>query len=178
MPTKILSAKFVISSPNLALCPDTDMPEYAFIGRSNVGKSSLINALCEKKELARTSPKPGKTQLINYFEIESRDDEKDTQTWNLVDLPGYGYAKVAKDVRKEWEHIIEHYMVKRKNLAHVFVLIDGRHTPQRSDLDFVYGLASFHIPFSLVFTKIDKVSQKDLSANIKLFLQELSKITE
>lgn len=176
MPTRIISSKFIISSPNLALCPDTEMPEYAFIGRSNVGKSSLINALCEKKELARTSPKPGKTQLINYFEIESRDDENKNQTWNLVDLPGYGYAKVAKDVRKEWEHIIEHYMVKRKNLAHVFVLVDGRHTPQKSDLDFAYGLHSFHIPFSLVFTKIDKVSQKELSANIKLFTQELHKL--
>ncbi|MBP6911378.1 YihA family ribosome biogenesis GTP-binding protein [Patescibacteria group bacterium] len=173
MPTKILSSKFVISSPSYDLCPPAEMPEYAFIGRSNVGKSSLINAICGKKEFAKTSPKPGKTQLINYFEIESKDDENNIQNWHLVDLPGYGYAKVSKEASNARQGMISEYILRRKNLKRVFVLIDSKIPPQHSDLAFISRLNSSHISFSLVFTKSDKVSQKELSANVKAFMNEL-----
>ncbi|MEI7477367.1 MAG: ribosome biogenesis GTP-binding protein YihA/YsxC [bacterium] len=178
MTVSILSSKFITSSPNFALCPPADKPEYAFIGRSNVGKSSLINAICEKKQLAKTSVKPGKTQLINYFEIESKDEEGRNKIWYLVDLPGYGYAKAAKDTRQEWKGMIDEYFHKRTTITQIFVLIDSRHSPQKLDIAFINRLHEYNKPFSLVFTKTDLVSQKEAAANIKLFLAELSKTLE
>ena len=130
--------------------------------------------MCEKKEFAKTSSKPGKTQLINYFEIESKDDDGDIQNRYLVDLPGYGYAKVTQGTREAWENIISDYMRKRKQLIHVFVLIDSKLPPQKIDLEFVSRLGAYTVPFSIVFTKSDKPSQKELSTNVKLFMGELS----
>src|SRR6266567_1674787 len=129
----IKSAKYIISSPDYDKCPVPDKPEYAFIGRSNVGKSSLINMLCNNQKLAKTSSAPGKTQLINHFDINKGE-------WYLVDLPGYGYAKVSQNQRKKWEKMIEDYLRNRENLAQVFVLIDSRHSPQKLDIDFINKL--------------------------------------
>lgn len=173
MATKIISSKFIKSSPNYEQCPETDLSEYAFIGRSNVGKSSLVNAICGRKEFAKTSPKPGKTQLINYFEVESKNDEGDIQRWHLVDLPGYGYAKVSKEVSNAWEESISQYILKRKNLKRIFVLIDSKIPPQNPDLQFINRLNVTNISFSIVFTKSDKVSQKELSFNVKTFMAEI-----
>jgi GTP-binding protein len=171
----IQSSSFVISSPSLALCPATNKLEFAFIGRSNVGKSSLINALCDKRELAKTSSKPGKTQLINYFAIESVDEESTVHERHLVDLPWYGYAKVTREQRASRESMIAQYMQKRKTLAHVFVLIDSRHTPQKLDVAFISQLHLWQKPFSLIFTKSDQVSQKEASTHIKGMMQEIRK---
>src|SRR3954465_6670640 len=153
----IKSAEYVISSPELAGCPAPDRPEYAFIGRSNVGKSSLINMLCNNQKLAKTSGAPGKTQLINHFIIESIAKEKaPVMKWYLVDLPGYGFAKVSQSSRRRWEQMIENYLRKRENLTQVFVLIDVRHKPQQIDIDFVNQLDRWQVPFTLIFTKADK----------------------
>ena len=175
----IKSAEYLISSPDLAGCPKPDKPEYAFIGRSNVGKSSLINLLCDNQKLAKTSGTPGKTQLINHFLIKSVSD-KDLnkpnipwQSWYLVDLPGYGFAKVSISARNRWEQMIEQYLRKRENLVNIFVLIDGRHDPQNVDLEFINKLGKWEVPFTLVFTKADKETQKVVSANIKAFLNEM-----
>ena len=151
-------------------CPKPDKPEYAFIGRSNVGKSSVINMLTNKKELAKVSSSPGKTQLINHFDVESSDKKE----WYLVDLPGYGYAKRSQSQRKSWQKMIEEYIKKRENLVNLFVLVDSRHDPQKIDLQFINQLGSWRIPFALIFTKADKSTQKETANNVNLFLKELS----
>jgi len=161
----IKSAEYLISSPEWEKCPVPNMPEFAFIGRSNVGKSSLINILANNEKLAKTSGTPGKTQLINHFVIN--------KAWYLVDLPGYGFAKVSHSQRKKWEQMIENYLRKRENLMHVFVLVDSRHSPQKLDLDFISQLGQWNIPFSLVFTKADKNSQAETSRNVKAFLNKM-----
>lgn len=166
---EIIQAAYLISSPSIDNCPKPDRPEYAFIGRSNVGKSSLINALTNKKELAKISGSPGKTQLINHFNVTSN-DKKD---WYLVDLPGYGFAKRSQTQRKSWQKMIEEYIRKRENLVTLFVLIDSRHEPQAIDLKFINQLGEWQIPFSLVFTKADKTTQREVSANIKRFMEAL-----
>ncbi len=169
---EIRSAKYVISSPDIQSCPAADRPEYAFIGRSNVGKSSLINMLTDINNLAKTSAAPGKTQLINHFDIDSL-SAKLVSKWYLVDLPGYGFAKASQAQRKKWEKMIEDYLRKRETLAHVFLLIDSRHSPQQLDLDFVNHLGKWEIPFSLVFTKTDKENQRTVQANVKAFLKKM-----
>ncbi|MDX1936904.1 MAG: ribosome biogenesis GTP-binding protein YihA/YsxC [Flavihumibacter sp.] len=170
---QIVKASYLISSPEFAQCPVADRPEYAFIGRSNVGKSSLINMLCNNQKLAKTSASPGKTQLINHFEISSVKDNAANNAlatkWYLVDLPGYGYAKVSQRDRRRWEQMIENYLRKRENLSYVFVLIDSRHEPQKIDLDFINQLGSWQIPFALIFTKADKENQRTVAANVKAF---------
>lgn len=178
---QIKHAKYLISSPDFAKCPPPDKNEYAFIGRSNVGKSSLINMLCNNDKLAKTSATPGKTQLINHFEIASVPDAtggklqtKETK-WYLVDLPGYGFAKVSISSRRRWEQMIEGYLRKRENLKMVFVLIDARHTPQKIDLEFINKLDKWQVPLSLIFTKADKETQAVVAKNVKLFLTTLSK---
>src|SRR5687767_12424579 len=148
----ILTAEYVISSATYKQCPPPDLPEYAFIGRSNVGKSSLINMLTNKRNLAKTSSTPGKTQLINHFRIMSTDKKE----WFLVDLPGYGFATVSQKARRNWTNMIESYIRKRENLVSLFVLIDSRHDPQQLDLDFINQLGEWQVPFVLVFTKSDK----------------------
>lgn len=155
----IRSVGFVKSSSSLNECPVTELPEYAFIGRSNVGKSSLINMLVNRKQLARTSVKPGKTQLINHFLIN--------ESWFLVDLPGYGYAKTSKSNRKSWGNMIENYIIKRENLVNVFLLIDSRLEPQKIDLEFIEWLGINQVPFAIAFTKCDKLSKNELYNNIK-----------
>jgi GTP-binding protein len=173
----IKSAQYVISSPDYQQCPKADRPEYAFIGRSNVGKSSLINMLTDHSKLAKTSGSPGKTQLINHFSIESLPDEGKpiSSSWYLVDLPGYGFAKVSQSQRKQWETMIEDYLRKRETLLTIFILIDSRHAPQKVDIDFVNQLGEWELPFSLVFTKADKESQREVSKNVKSFLDEMRK---
>lgn len=178
----IKQAVYIISSPEFEKCPAPDKPEYAFIGRSNVGKSSLINMLCNNEKLAKTSGSPGKTQLINHFEItsvsdleEDRSKKEITYKWFLVDLPGYGFAKVSIRSRRRWEQMIESYLRKRENLTMVFVLIDARHTPQKIDLEFLENLKLWQIPFSLVFTKSDKENQRVVSKNVKDFLEAMKK---
>lgn len=171
-------AKYIISSPSFDKCPIPDKPEYAFIGRSNVGKSSLINMLCGMEKLAKTSASPGKTQLINHFEIFSTSNHTKTDKqdlWYLVDLPGYGFAKVSQTSRRRWEQMIENYLRKRENLSLVFVLIDARHTPQKIDLAFLEQLKTWQISFALIFTKSDKEKQAIVSKNIKLFLEAMRK---
>jgi GTP-binding protein len=163
----IKSAEYLISSPEISKCPPADKPEFAFIGRSNVGKSSLINMLADNQKLAKTSGTPGKTQLINHFIINKE--------WYLVDLPGYGFAKVAQSARRRWEQMIENYLRKRETLANVFVLIDARHSPQKIDIEFINQLGKWDVPFSLIFTKADKETQKVVSANVKEFLNEMRK---
>ncbi|MFL5746689.1 MAG: ribosome biogenesis GTP-binding protein YihA/YsxC [Niastella sp.] len=187
----IQSATYVISSPDYTKCPKPDRPEYAFIGRSNVGKSSLINMLVDNQKLAKTSSAPGKTQLINHFDIKSLKgshpasspgggavktySQKDVTPWYLVDLPGYGFAKVSQSTRRQWEQMIENYLRKRENLINVFVLIDSRHSPQKLDLDFVDQLGKWEVPFCLAFTKADKETQKTVSKNVKDFLDAMRK---
>ena len=172
---EIKKAKYLISSPSYEKCPPPDQPEYAFIGRSNVGKSSLINMLCNNEQLAKTSSSPGKTQLINHFQIISvKNKENSAETkWYLVDLPGYGFAKVSQSSRRRWEQMIENYLRKRANLVHVFVLIDARHKPQKLDLEFIANLWKWQLPYTLIFTKSDKETQSTVSKNVKLFLQTL-----
>ena len=170
---QIRSAKYVISSPSYKDCPVTDLPEYAFIGRSNVGKSSLINMITDIDKLAKTSAAPGKTQLINHFTIETVDEKKKASKWWLVDLPGYGFAKVSMSQRKQWETMIEDFLKKRETLAHVFLLIDSRHEPQKLDLEFADRMGKWEIPFTLVFTKADKENQRTVASNVKAFLQKM-----
>lgn len=171
----IKKAQYLISSPDFEQCPVPDRPEYAFIGRSNVGKSSLINMLCNNDKLAKTSNQPGKTQLINHFEIisVSKAGENDSTKWYLVDLPGYGFAKISLRSRRRWEQMIENYLRKRENLIKVFVLIDSRHSPQKLDLDFIQKLELWQIPYALIFTKADKEKQAVVSKNVKSFLNKL-----
>ena len=173
----IKKAEYIISSPSFEKCPAPDRPEYAFIGRSNVGKSSLINMLCNNEKLAKTSNSPGKTQLINHFEIRSTPKPGDhTETrWYLVDLPGYGFAKISQSSRRRWEQMIENYLRKRINLLNVFILIDSRHSPQKIDLEFIQKLRLWEVPFTLVFTKSDKEKQRVVSKNVKSFLESLGK---
>jgi len=167
---EIKEAKYIISSPEVEKCPRPDRPEYAFIGRSNVGKSSLINMLCNKKELAKISSAPGKTQLINHFEITSGKNK----SWYLVDLPGYGFAVISQKQRKKWERMIDNYIRQRENLANLFVLVDSRHTPQQIDIDFINRLGEWQIPFSIVFTKIDKNKPAVTPRNINAFMARLA----
>jgi len=164
---EIKSAQFIISNTDATKCPAPTLPEYAFIGRSNVGKSSLINMLCNKKGLAKTSSKPGKTQLINHFIID--------ESWYLVDLPGYGYAQVSKDKRKIFQQFIVDYILTRKNLMCMMVLLDSRLEPQKIDLEFMDWLGENQIPFVMVFTKIDKLSKKKFADNINFYKEEMSK---
>lgn len=161
----IKSAEFVISNSRVEKCPTTGLPEYAFIGRSNVGKSSLINMLTARKGLAMTSQKPGKTQLINHFIIND--------AWYLVDLPGYGYARLGKDSRDSLRRMIEDYVLERKELVLLFVLLDCRHDPQKIDLEFIQWLGEEGVPFALVFTKADKLSKGRLSANVEAYKAKL-----
>lgn len=156
---QIDSACFVISNSDISKCPAPTMPEYAFIGRSNVGKSSLINMLTNHKKLAKTSGTPGKTQLVNHFLINDK--------WYLVDLPGYGYAKSSKKARKEWQSMINNYLLKRENLLCTFILIDLRHSLQKNDLEFMTWMAEKQLPFAIIFTKSDKLSQQNLPKNLK-----------
>ena len=166
---EIKDAKYLISNADYQQCPPADKPEYAFIGRSNVGKSSLINMLTNKKSLAKTSAAPGKTQLINHFEIVSDDRKK----WYLVDLPGYGYAKVSQSSRRRWEQMIENYIRKRENLRNLFVLIDSRHEPQKIDISFINDLGKWEIPFSIIFTKADKNKPGATHRNVAAFINKL-----
>lgn len=161
----IKSAEFIVSNSRVEKCPTTGLPEYAFIGRSNVGKSSLINMLTGRKGLAMTSQKPGKTQLINHFIINKE--------WHLVDLPGYGYARLSKDGRDGLRRMIEDYVLERRELVCLFVLLDARLEPQKIDLEFIEWLGEESVPFALVFTKADKLSKGKLSANISAYKDRL-----
>jgi GTP-binding protein len=163
---KIKSAAFVTSAKGLADSPAWERPEFAFIGRSNVGKSSMINLLAQRKDLAKVSATPGKTRLINFFLMN--------ETWSLVDLPGYGFAKAAKSEKFDFNEMIGDYLEQRANLRRVFVLIDSRHPPQRIDVDFITWLAEVGAPFSLIFTKTDKQSAGRTRANIALFLETIA----
>ena len=167
---KITRAEFICSNTNVAMCPQEAIPEYAFIGRSNVGKSSLINMLVERKNLARTSSTPGKTRLINHFKIN---DE-----WFLADLPGFGYAKVSKKERDLFGKMIEQYASRRTNLVCFFVLIDSRIPPQEIDLDFMEWLGDCHLPFVILLTKVDKINQKSKSHHLGLLKEALSESWE
>lgn len=171
----IKTAEFVKSSEKWQTCPEPTLPEYAFIGRSNVGKSSLINALMNKKDLAKTSQTPGKTQLINHFIVN---EIVQNGTWYLTDLPGYGYAKVSKSLRKDFEKLITNYILNRKNLVNLFVLVDVRHTPQKIDLEFMQWCGESGIPFSIVFTKADKMKPGGADRNVNLYQDELIKTWE
>ncbi|MDO8966169.1 MAG: ribosome biogenesis GTP-binding protein YihA/YsxC [Algoriphagus sp.] len=164
----IKKAEFVVSNTDPTKCPKPDRAEIAFIGRSNVGKSSLINMLTGVKELAKTSQKPGKTQLVNHFMINDR--------WYLVDLPGYGFAKVSKDRKVKWEKMISTYLTTRSNLCGVFVLIDSRLEPQTIDLEFVNWCGEQNVPFVLAFTKADKQSKSQTDKNVKAFLNKMEEI--
>ncbi|WP_127844369.1 ribosome biogenesis GTP-binding protein YihA/YsxC [Psychroflexus aestuariivivens] len=167
---KITSAEFVMSNSEVLKCPNSILPDYAFIGRSNVGKSSLINMLTDRKSLAKVSGKPGKTRLINHFLIN--------KSWHLVDLPGYGYAKVSKKEKKTFQKYITAYFEKRAQLANTFVLIDVRHDPQPIDLEFLEWLGTNNVPFSIVFTKADKLKTKKLEDNIANYKMKLMETWE
>ncbi len=164
---KIKSAHFVISNSKVDQCPQEPLPEYAFIGRSNVGKSSLINSLTQRKSLAKTSGRPGKTQLINHFKINDN--------WFLVDLPGYGYARVSKKEKKIFQKYITDYFLKRKQLVSAFVLIDIRHEPQKIDLEFMQWLGENGIPFAIVFTKADKLKPNAIENQVQVYLDTLTR---
>ena len=163
----IKSAEYTISSARVDQCPQGELPEFAFIGRSNVGKSSLINMLTGKTHLAKTSATPGKTVLINHFLINGN--------WYLVDLPGYGYARRGMGQREQFQQMISGYILRRPQMMNLFLLIDSRHEPQRIDLEFIEWLGQNSIPFSIVFTKADKMSRGKLAANIRLYLNTLSR---
>ncbi|MFZ4582972.1 MAG: ribosome biogenesis GTP-binding protein YihA/YsxC [Paludibacter sp.] len=167
---EIKTAEFIISNTDFRKCPEGNLPEYAFIGRSNVGKSSLINMLCNRKDLAMTSSKPGKTLLINHFLINN--------SWHLVDLPGYGYATAGKKMREQLKNIIESYILYREQLTCVFLLIDSRHEPQKIDLDFMEWMGENGVPFSIVFTKLDKMSAVRSRENLKLYQEKLHETWE
>ncbi len=176
----IKKATYIISSPSYQQCPAPDRPELAFIGRSNVGKSSLINMLCNNDKLAKTSGSPGKTQMINHFEVLSNNGEEGKKIiadkkWYLVDLPGYGFAKVSISSRRKWEQMIENYLRNRENLSQLMVLIDARHSPQKIDLEFLENLKKWNIAFSIAFTKSDKENQRIVSKNVKDFLEAMKK---
>jgi GTP-binding protein len=161
----VQSAKFVVSNSDVDQCPNTMGPEYAFIGRSNVGKSSLINMLTNHKKLAKTSGTPGKTQLINHFLINN--------SWHLVDLPGYGYARVSKKARKTFQKLITDYFEKRQQLINTFLLIDIRHEPQKIDLEFIQWLGNHGLPFSIVFTKSDKLKPNQIEENVAHYKNQI-----
>lgn len=162
---KIKSANFVISNSDVTKCPKEPLPEYAFIGRSNVGKSSLINMLLDRKNLAKTSGRPGKTQLINHFKVNDN--------WFLVDLPGYGYARVSKRDKKTFQKYITNYFEQRKQLVCSFVLVDIRHEPQKVDMEFMEWMGENGIPFCIIFTKADKLKPKVIEKNVDTYLQKL-----
>ena len=167
---KIKSAEFVVSNTRVDQCPDSKLPEYAFIGRSNVGKSSLINMLTGRKALAKTSAKPGKTQLINHFLIN--------KNWHLVDLPGYGYAKVSKSTKRTFQKFITKYFEDRAQMICAFVLIDSRHEPQPIDMEFMQWLGEHNVPFSIIFTKADKMKPKALERNINNYQDKMLEVWE
>lgn len=166
----IKSAEYVQSVTDWKKCPSPTLPEYAFIGRSNVGKSSLINMLVRNNKLAKTSSKPGKTQTINHFLIN--------KDWYLVDLPGYGYASISKTMREKWQKMINDYLVCRENLQLVFVLVDSRLEPQKIDIDFINGLGESGVPFSIIFTKTDKLSASKVQGNVQRFKNKLMETWE
>ncbi len=165
---EIKSAEFVVSNTKVEQCPNSPLPEYAFIGRSNVGKSSLINMLTGRKSLAKTSAKPGKTQLINHFLIN--------KNWHLVDLPGYGYAQVSKSTKKTFQKFITAYFANRRQMICAFVLIDSRHKAQKIDLEFMEWLGENQVPFCIIFTKADKLKPKALEKNINNYQEEMLQI--
>lgn len=162
---EIKEARFVVSNTDVKKCPPPNKPEYAFIGRSNVGKSSLINRLTNKKAMAKISGKPGKTRLINHYLIN--------EEWYLVDLPGYGYAEVPKKERLKWEQFLKRYILQRENLYCLFVLVDSRHEPQKPDLEFMEWLGISQIPFTIIFTKTDKLKPDELKANLKKYEEKM-----
>ena len=162
---RVKSASFVISNAKVSDCPKSSLPEFAFIGRSNVGKSSLINMLTGRKQLAKTSGRPGKTQLINHFLVN--------KNWHLVDLPGYGYARVSKKTKKEFQSYITSYFLERKQLINAFVLIDIRHEPQAIDLEFMEWMGTQQIPFSIIFTKADKLSENKIDLAVSAYLNTM-----
>tara|TARA_B110000967_G_scaffold72386_1_gene74932 strand:- start:24 stop:656 length:633 start_codon:yes stop_codon:yes gene_type:complete len=162
---RITASEFIISNTDVSKCPNEKTPEYAFIGRSNVGKSSLINSICDRKNLAKTSGRPGKTQLINHFKIN--------KSWYLVDLPGYGYARTSKTSKKAFQKLITTYFEKRKQLVSAFVLIDIRHDPQPIDLEFMEWLGTHYIPFSIIFTKADKEKPMAIKRKTETYIQKM-----
>lgn len=162
----IKSAEFLVSNSEVSKCPQRPIPEYAFIGRSNVGKSSLINMLTQKKQLAKTSGRPGKTQLINHFVIND--------SWFLVDLPGYGYARVSKDAKRTFQKFITRYFEQRKQLVSAFVLVDIRHEPQKIDVEFMQWLGESQVPFAIIFTKADKLKPGAITRNVQAYLDHLT----
>ena len=162
---RITASEFIISNTDVSKCPNEKTPEYAFIGRSNVGKSSLINSICDRKNLAKTSGRPGKTQLINHFKIN--------KCWYLVDLPGYGYARTSKTSKKAFQKLITTYFEKRKQLISAFVLIDIRHDPQPIDLEFMEWLGTHYIPFSIIFTKADKEKPMAIKRKTETYIQKM-----
>jgi len=166
----IKQARFLISNTDVRKCPAPDRPEYAFIGRSNVGKSSLINMLVGQNSLAKVSVRPGKTQLINHFIID--------ESWYLVDLPGYGYAKISISVKEKFQKLISRYILDRENLYCLFVLIDIRHDPQKIDIEFITWLGENHIPFAIIFTKADKLGKVTAAKNVAAYTNELKKFWE
>lgn len=163
---EIRDARFIVSSNDFRKCPEPAMPEYAFIGRSNVGKSSLINLITGRKNLAKISGTPGKTRLINHFRINN--------SWYLVDLPGYGFARISKTVRGEWEKMIQEYLQNRGNLLNTFILIDSRLEPQKPDLKFISWFGEKRLPFVLIFTKCDKSTTTGLARNLEIYKKTLS----
>ena len=167
---KIVSAEFCVSNTDYKKCPKPDKPEFAFIGRSNVGKSSLINALCNNAKLAKTSSKPGKTQLINHFLINNE--------WYLVDLPGYGWAKISVTQREKWSKMIKNYLLNRENLQCVLLLVDLRIEPQKSDLEFMETMATSGIPFVIAFTKADKLSKNAIKSQVASYNRKLKETWE
>jgi GTP-binding protein len=166
----IKQARFLISNTDVRKCPAPDRPEYAFIGRSNVGKSSLINMLVGQNSLAKVSVRPGKTQLINHFIVDD--------SWYLVDLPGYGYAKISISVKEKFQKLISRYILERENLYCLFVLIDIRHDPQKIDIEFITWLGENHIPFAIIFTKADKLGKVTAAKNVAAYTNELKKFWE
>lgn len=166
----IKQAQFLTSNTDVKKCPAPDRPEYAFIGRSNVGKSSLVNMLVGRNSLAKVSVKPGKTQLINHFSIDD--------SWYLVDLPGYGYANVSISVKEKFQKLISNYVLQRENLYCLFVLIDVRHPAQKIDIEFITWLGENHIPFAIIFTKADKLGKVSVARNVEAYSNELKKLWE